>query len=194
MQRAALEVGACREADLVERVRRAWMRRALGVVLPGGQRQGACGRPQGVLPFNAVSVWGALLLSARWAFLGERFGGMRGSDNRSASRFFLEALLQIVTLRGSFTVVLQLVHEWAPRWPRPDFEQNDVVLAIGDDGVVDLSHWVALAEQQGRGSYASKALEGLMASLSLKGPSSCVDIIQALSLSPVCSSLLSQFV
>lgn len=35
---------------------------------------------KGLLPFNAVSVWGALLLASRWAFHGERFGGMRDPD------------------------------------------------------------------------------------------------------------------
>lgn len=55
---------------------------------------------KGLLPFNAVSVWGALLLGARWAFHGERRGGMRDSDNRQASRFSLESLLQVVILHG----------------------------------------------------------------------------------------------
>lgn len=98
-----------------------------------GQEFGA-----GVLPYQACSCHVLFALKARWGFVNERLGGLRGANEKVACAALVQALLRTLYEHGGFHVTVALDGDWVNDWPRPGCSRQVVSLGISDLGTIEL--------------------------------------------------------
>lgn len=119
----------------------------------------------GVLPYNAISMWGCLLLLLRWSSHDERMGGLRDDDHRAAAGLLLQAFIgAFVANNPRLEVEVDLAPSWTNLWPRPaSFRNRTEILLV--DGIADISGWEKCADEQGPRSFAAESASLLQVGL-----------------------------
>lgn len=106
-----------------------------------------------------MSFQGLLHICLRWAFQTVRNGGFREPDHQLASRYLLQAVLQVAFADSAFCKFeVEVCSRWHNAWPRPQLRSNPVMLVVSPDGSVDYADLRRLADQQCELSLASRAL------------------------------------
>lgn len=99
-----------------------------------------------MLPYPSTSAWVLIFLLIRWATCKPRKGGMSNDRHKAACLEFLAVIWKVIKSASApqpVKLMVELSPGWCIPWPRPRCCQHRVILAIDQDGHVDMKSFIA---------------------------------------------------